>query len=215
MCPSRSAEALRGHINVPFAYKELRSLPVDWLGSRIALPKPAIQKGYILQISVILFSNVLYSHHPASGRGSPAGWCGLRGLWGANGSPTSSCPHQGQPPGEVRGGGPSGTFLPRASHLLPPEWHLVVPGHCQQAGPVANQLPHERGHWGRVLSRPALPAGLQSRLHVSRQLHPQDPVPCAHVSLQVLPLPNSTQEYQGRRWPCPLHSDALSEVTSE
>ena len=24
MCPSRSAEALRGHINVPFTYKELK-----------------------------------------------------------------------------------------------------------------------------------------------------------------------------------------------
>ena len=30
MCPSRSAEALHGHINVPIAYKELNLLVLIW-----------------------------------------------------------------------------------------------------------------------------------------------------------------------------------------
>ena len=33
MCPSRSAEALHGHINVPFVYKELILLPLFHLPS--------------------------------------------------------------------------------------------------------------------------------------------------------------------------------------
>ena len=34
MCPSRSAEALRGHINVPFTYKELISQKSWEIGNR-------------------------------------------------------------------------------------------------------------------------------------------------------------------------------------